>query len=723
VRKTTATVFLAAFLSLVLAPGALGQVDTELTFVVSTDAGATDTLAVGLDPAATSGIDNELGEGELPPLPPGFDARFVDEDIDGASFGTGLDRDYRSGSSTFIGTKQHQLAFQTTDGASSVTIQWSGVPSRVSGTIEDRLGGDQYSKPIDGSGSVTVSPSDADAIITLQYQTSPGSVSFQLGSGAAVQNDTSRVPVRVVGFDNVTTAQFTVEWDQQVGSFAGVENLQLSGLQDSNFGTPSETGENGTLTVSWDDPNGEGLSVADSTKIFTLVLSSAGQPGDSTGLSFVDAPTPKEVTVDFAPVDFLSSPGSFQVQELVDVTGSVLYYGETQGVPNATLSMGESSVTSGTGGAFSVSGLVPEQSYTLLPDKTASNPAEGITTADIIEMRLAILGVDSLSSPEQKIAADVDGSTELSTLDIVLTRQVILSKSSSFPAGFWQFVPAQYGFEDPFYGAPSSIQYSNLTEDLTGQDFTAVKKGDVNGDWQAEGGTSALMAKADNQVTIDIETEKAEVQDTTTVSLRARDMPLLSGLQYSVNWDPRKLSFIGVEPKGLEGFSMQNVNMQRVHRGQLPVAWTHPEARTDRVQDASVMELRFRVKAKNPKVSVSSTPTPRRAYNGATKTVTLDPVEETLVTKEAVKALTMYPASPNPSRNKTVVKYYLPERMEVEIRLYDLLGRTVDVVRRQDQRGGTHSVKMDVSPLRSGVYLLQLNTKLGTKTQKITVVQ
>ncbi|HET6567252.1 MAG TPA: hypothetical protein VFG50_04745, partial [Rhodothermales bacterium] len=48
-------------------------------------------LRVGLDPAATDGIDLDLGESELPPLPPSgvFEARLIGDDIDVAGLGLG----------------------------------------------------------------------------------------------------------------------------------------------------------------------------------------------------------------------------------------------------------------------------------------------------------------------------------------------------------------------------------------------------------------------------------------------------------------------------------------------------------------------------------------------------------------------------------------------------------------------------------------------------------
>jgi hypothetical protein len=55
----------------------------EIYSISVTDGIITDTLHFGLHPNATNGIDNALGEDELPPLPPSgiFDARFTGENL------------------------------------------------------------------------------------------------------------------------------------------------------------------------------------------------------------------------------------------------------------------------------------------------------------------------------------------------------------------------------------------------------------------------------------------------------------------------------------------------------------------------------------------------------------------------------------------------------------------------------------------------------------------
>ena len=77
---------------------------------------------------------------------------------------------------------------------------------------------------------------------------------------------------------------------------------------------------------------------------------------------------------------------------------------------------------------------------------------------------------------------------------------------------------------------------------------------------------------------------------------------------------------------------------------------------------------------------------------------------------------------PNPVGQQATLRYALPERQDVEVRLYDVLGRQVRTVVR-GTREGRQEQTLDVSGLPSGVYFLRLQSDGQVRTQKLTVVQ
>ncbi|TQE98899.1 MAG: T9SS type A sorting domain-containing protein, partial [Spiribacter salinus] len=88
-----------------------------------------------------------------------------------------------------------------------------------------------------------------------------------------------------------------------------------------------------------------------------------------------------------------------------------------------------------------------------------------------------------------------------------------------------------------------------------------------------------------------------------------------------------------------------------------------------------------------------------------------------------VQAAELLPTYPNPARSTATVRFAVPERQDVRITLYDMLGRRVQTVVRADARGRTEA-QLDVSGLASGTYFLRMQTDDGpVDTQRITVVR
>jgi hypothetical protein len=142
------------------------------------------------------------------------------------------------------------------------------------------------------------------------------SVTFDLDEVSVPSGDTAAVDLRVEDFENVTSAQFTVTWDSTTASFGSVGNFNLRGLTGGNFGTPEDVEiSDGTLTVVWSDPEAQGVTIGDSTSVFTLELAAAGAGGSQTALTFGDDPTAREVTADFEPVTFDGNDGAVLIGE------------------------------------------------------------------------------------------------------------------------------------------------------------------------------------------------------------------------------------------------------------------------------------------------------------------------------------------------------------------------------------------------------------------------
>ena len=113
---------------------------------------------------------------------------------------------------------------------------------------------------------------------------------FQLPEvGTCLPGEEVVFEMTVHDFQGLQGFQFTVEWDKDVMSFIGADNLNLFGLSDQNIG--SDLAADGFLTFVWFDPLLMGANVADGTVICELRFVTTGNVNDTTPLNFTNSIT------------------------------------------------------------------------------------------------------------------------------------------------------------------------------------------------------------------------------------------------------------------------------------------------------------------------------------------------------------------------------------------------------------------------------------------------
>jgi VCBS repeat-containing protein len=95
------------------------------------------------------------------------------------------------------------------------------------------------------------------------------------------------------------------------------------------------------------------------------------------------------------------------------------------------------------------------------------------------------------------------------------------------------------------------------------------------------------------------------------------------------------------------------------------------------------------------------------------------------ITPSAVKLMPNYP---NPFRQATTLEYALPERQDVRLEVYNVLGRRVRVLAQGAKPAGFHRVQWrgrddGGTPVASGVYLVRLQAGSTTKVERVVVVR
>ena len=104
----------------------------------------------------------------------------------------------------------------------------------------------------------------------------------------------------------------------------------------------------------------------------------------------------------------------------------------------------------------------------------------GVTTFDLVLIKKHILNVQSFSSMHEKIAADINQSGTITTLDMVQLRKVILHIDTEFSNNeSWRFFKehqwADMDEDDLNANLPSIFPLDNISQTTLEQNFIGVK--------------------------------------------------------------------------------------------------------------------------------------------------------------------------------------------------------------------------------------------------------
>jgi len=90
---------------------------------------------------------------------------------------------------------------------------------------------------------------------------------------------------------------------------------------------------------------------------------------------------------------------------------------------------------------------------------------------------------------------------------------------------------------------------------------------------------------------------------------------------------------------------------------------------------------------------------------------------------EIPRGFTLDQNYPNPFNPVTTIQFALPETADINLTVFDLLGRQVAVLVNGQLSSGRHSVNFDASSLPSGIYLYRLTTPGGSVAQKMVLLK
>ena len=83
----------------------------------------------------------------------------------------------------------------------------------------------------------------------------------------------------------------------------------------------------------------------------------------------------------------------------------------------------------------------------------------------------------------------------------------------------------------------------------------------------------------------------------------------------------------------------------------------------------------------------------------------------------------LYPNFPNPFNPKTTIKYFVPSSDNVQIKLYDIMGREIKTLLDEYIQTGSYEIEFNASDLPSGVYFYRMVSGNYSETKKMMLLR
>jgi len=377
------------------------------------------------------------------------------------------------------------------------------------------------------------------------------------------------------------------------------------------------------------------------------------------------------------------------------------------------------SFTTGTDGDYVFTGLPTGSSYQI---ETVKNTGvlNGVSTLDILLIQRHLLSLTSFTNPYQYIAADANNSEYVSAADMVAIRNVILEKTSDFTNGqeSWRFVDASTAFSDPTSPFPYDEQIAfTLNSDLTGQDFVAVKIGDVSNDASAAFDGSSITEVRGVPLRLSIPSTQYTAGEEVRLEVTSDNFEDILGMQFTLGNDA-SLTFDRFEA-GLVNMSEEFAGFNYADEGKITVSWNTVAAITADLDDVLfTVVYTAMTDGSTDQITIDDSITSDEAYDNNLNVMDIDLVNGN--SEVVAEGYSLYQNTPNPFSEVSTIAFSLPTSQEATLTIYDMSGRLLETFSGVYAKG-LNEITVDSGTLQneSGVFYYQLSTNEFTATKKM----
>jgi hypothetical protein len=566
----------------------------------------------------------------------------------------------------------------------------------------------------------------------------------------------------------------------------------------------SVTGD--TLSISWFNTSTDPISIPDGEALFNVNIDALGVVGDSTFFSITGAPYSTELTTKYGNNIITDNPtlchnlGYFKVgnNATLPITGNVSTWSRTridtmsidtnfmvipntytynldtvvliagQGLANASLvkieemlplisntpDTTDTDMTDGNGDfTVQVANVTNGVAIDLVPRKNNPNWLNNgdVNSSDLFFIQQHIVNNIPFTSIYDYVAADVNQSGTITTLDLVLIQDVIVNPEiSPIPSSVidayspWRFIQKEYAESDldPFDLDPSitlpaqpmapvipaaeqNRVYNPAVLPMANIDWIAVKVGQIFGGLNTSTLTTIdVDSRTGENFVMSVENQKVTNGESISIPVYAKDYAAFIAWQFTLEFDENYLAYEGILSGAIEGFEENKLGLNSLEEGIIGAVWygIPNTVKSDEVLFTLQFTALDDADALSGLIDVTSRTVTSQSslMSGATGEVSLTFFSPIAVATSDFK---LHQNRPNPFNGETLISFNLPEAGFATMTISDISGRTLKVIE-SDFAKGYNEVRIQSNDLSStGVLYYQLESAEHIATKKMIILE
>lgn len=664
-----------------------------------------------------------------------------------ANAATGFSLDSIVVAPTFFGGANGSATVVATGGSNTFSYAWNTMATTASLTNI-------------AAGTYTVAVSDqfsgCQQVINVVVPDGP-KVKFTVGNATGAQNTIVKVPVTVDNFSEISGFTFTLNIPNAVVGAPAVPAL-------ANINPALGTGLNfsisgNTISVLYLNAGANNVSLPNGSVLFNICVQLSNAPlGTSSPVNIENAPVAFQVLrgTTIIPTEPVVN-GSVQITaglNAYDIAGDITpWQNPNAGVPNVNVTVtgptpALPTVTTTTTGIYQFENITANTNTTTSLKKTQS----GNNKIDIIDQGLLLKHIfanatspSPLTSPYQRIAADVNFDGQINIIDFALIQRLLLGTVQNLEgpnAKDWVFIPKSFPFPasvvEPFPNPiylplpvfPQTIGHTPLFQDEINDDFIGVRMGDLNGDapLNIHGGGSTEERNG-TSLKLRVQDRSVSNGETVSVAFKAKDFVQQNGYQFTFEFDPNALELQEVQAGAVPGLDADaNFGTTLLSDGLLSTAWVNIDPVTI-ADDETLFTLVFKATAEVDALSQAIritndivSPLSVKA-DGSVENVEFDFTSAVSSTGNVLEQeFVLYQNQPNPFTAQTNIGFRLPTAERCTFRVYNSNGRLVKTVIGNFEKG-YNAIQLRNSDLGgAGVYYYELSTPSFSDRKKLVFI-